>query len=285
MPNIAETLNIATKILHESGIEQPRRESNSLLAFALQKDRNFLIAHSEYELSSEENERFQSFLKRRAKREPFQYIVGKQEFYGLDFVVSPAVLIPRAETELIVENALEILREIRNPRFCEIGVGSGCISVSILHEMENASAIGLDVSEEALKIARKNAETHRVSDRLLLKNSDVFNVLTNENFDLIVSNPPYISSAEMTNLQREVRVFEPHTALTDGRDGFSIIEKIIVNAPRFLKPEGFLLLEIGFGQSAKVSEMFDFEIWRTSEILPDLQGIARTVRAQLQKST
>ena len=284
MNTIRKILQFSTQLLEEAGIEQPRREANSLLAFALKKDKTFLIAHSDHELSREEDERFQSLLKRRAKREPFQYIVGKQEFFGLDFEVSPDVLIPRPETELIVENALEILREIESPRFCEIGVGSGCISVSILHETENTSAIGLDVSEKALAIARKNAETHQVSGRLSLKKSDVFDRLTNEKFDLIVSNPPYISSEEMTNLQREVRAFEPWTALTDGRDGFSIIEKIIVSAPQFLKPNGFLLLEIGFGQAAKVFEMFDRVIWRTVEILPDLQGIPRTVRAQTQKT-
>lgn len=280
---VSEILKSATEILRKSGIEQPRREANSLLAFALRKDRIFLIAHSEYKISSQENGHFQSFLERRAKREPFQYIVGKQEFFGLDFAVSPDVLIPRSETEIIVENALEILREIESPRFCEVGVGSGCISVSILHELENASAVGLDISENALKMAQKNAETHQVFDRLTLQISDVFDVLNNDKFDLIVSNPPYISSEEMANLQMEVGAFEPWTALTDRKDGFSIIEKIIHDAPNFLKPSGFLLMEIGFGQSEKVSQMFERKIWQMSEILNDLQGIPRTVRAQISK--
>ncbi len=279
MPTIAETLKIAAEVLRHGEIAEPRREAGSLLAFALQKDKTFLIAHSEYELSKQEEKRFGEFLRRRAKREPFQYITGKQEFYGLDFEVSKDVLIPRPETELIVENAVELLPE--NGKFCEIGVGSGCISISILCEVKTASAIGLDVSEEALRIAAKNAENHGVSDRLELKTSDVFDVLQNRKFDLVVSNPPYISSENIENLQPEVRDFEPLSALTDGRDGFSIIKKIVENAPNFLKPRGFLLMEIGFDQSDTVKQMFSPKIWQSVEILPDLQNIPRTVKANL----
>lgn len=276
---ISEILKYATEVLQSSGIAEPRREANSLLAFALEKDRTFLIAHSEYELSDEEEKRFREFLRRRANREPFQHITGRQEFYGLDFEVSKDVLIPRPETELIVENAILILREKEDSSFCEIGVGSGCISVSILHNVETARAIGLDVSDKALQIAGRNAEKHEVSARLELKNSDVFAVLTEEKFDLIVSNPPYISIEDFLELQTEVKNFEPRNALTDEQNGLSIIEKIISQSPNFLEPKGFLLLEIGFGQAEKVREMFSTEIWRTVEILADLQSIPRTVKA------
>ena len=276
---VSEILKKATEILQASGIAEPRREANSLLAFALEKDRTFLIAHSEYELSDEEETRFQEFLRRRASREPFQHITGRQEFYGLDFEVSKDVLIPRPETELIVENAIEILREKENPRFCEVGVGSGCISVSILYNVEIARAFGLDVSEKALQIAEKNAKKHEVSARLELKISDVFAVLEDEKFDLIVSNPPYISIEDFLELQTEVQRFEPRNALTDERNGLSIVEKIILQSPDFLKSNGALLLEIGFGQAEKVREMFSTEIWQMVELLPDLQGIPRTVRA------
>ncbi len=279
MPNISDTLKIAAEILRQSGIAEPRREANSLLAFTLQKDKTFLIAYSEYELSGEEETRFRAFLRRRANREPFQYITGKQEFYGLDFEVTEDVLIPRPETELIVENAIKLLPE--NGRFCEVGIGSGCISVSILHEVKTASAIGSDVSESALQIAGKNAETHNVFDRLELKISDVFDILQTEKFDLIVSNPPYISSKNIRNLQMEVRDFEPLSALTDGADGLSIIKKIIDDAPKFLKPQGFLLMEIGFGQADEVKKMFSPKIWQSVEILPDLQNIPRIVKANL----
>ena len=283
MPSIFEHLSNAAKILRSSGSEQPRREAASLLAFALEKDKTFLIAHPEYELSNVEERRFRRFLKRRACREPFQYITGKQEFYGLDFLVTPDVLIPRPETELIVETAIEILCGETRAQFCEVGVGSGCISVSILHEKKSASAIGFDISNKALKVAQKNAETHQVIERLELKVSDVFEALRGEKFDLIVSNPPYISSEDTKNLQAEVRDFEPLMALTDGIDGFAIIEKIVTGAPTFLKDGGFLLLEIGFGQASRVSQMFSPGIWTYIEILPDLQGIPRMMKAQIGK--
>lgn len=278
--NISENLRTATEILKKSGVAEPRREANSLLGFALEKDRAFLIAHSDYNLSEAHQTHFENLLKRRASREPLQHITGKQEFFGLEFEVNRDVLIPRPETELIVENAIEILQKKENPRFCEIGVGSGCISIAILHNVENALAIGLDVSEKALRVARRNAEKHSVSDRLDLKISDVFGVLRDEKFDLIVSNPPYIPQSDIENLQAEVRDFEPLNALTDGADGISVIRKIINTAPRFLLLDGFLLLEIGFGQAACVFEMLDRKIWREAEILPDLQNIQRMLKAQ-----
>ena len=277
MSNISEKLREATDILQTSGISEPRREAASLLAFSLQKDKTFLIAHSEYKLSKEEENRFQEFLQRRAHREPVQYITGIQEFYGLDFEVTPDVLIPRPETELIVENAIKLLPE--KARFCEVGIGSGCISIAILHNVETATAVGLDISENALQIAAKNAKRHQVSSRLDLKISDIFAILKDEKFDLIVSNPPYIPRQDFEILQTEVRDFEPTIALTDGKNGLSIIEKIINDAPQFLKPHGFLLMEIGFKQATEVKEMFLPKIWQAIEILPDLQNIPRMVKA------
>jgi len=281
LSSISENLKKATEILGESGVAEARREANSLLAFVLQKDRTFLIAHSEYELSDEETSRFNDVLQRRKQREPFQYIVRKQEFYGLDFFVTKDVLIPRPETELIVESAIEILQNKENSRFLEIGVGSGCISVSILYQNRTATATGLDISENALQIALRNAQTHKVSERLKLKISDVFAELEAEKFDLIVSNPPYIPSEDFDELQLEVRDFEPQIALTDGKDGLSIVEKIIKDAPKFLKSEGFLLMEIGIDQSNAVREMFSTEIWNHVEFINDLQNIPRMLKARL----
>jgi len=175
------------------------------------------------------------------------------------------------------------LRTRENSRFCEVGIGSGCISVSILHSVETTRAIGLDISEKALAVARANAETHRVSARLELQISDVFANLPDEKFDLIVSNPPYIPREDVQTLQTEVREYEPRAALTDGGDGFSIIEKIIADAPKFLKPNGFLLMEIGINQAGAVKAMFDGKVWRNVEILPDFQAIPRTIRARKVK--
>jgi release factor glutamine methyltransferase len=276
---VSEILKAAADVLQSSGIIEAGREAKSLLAFALSRNQTFLVAHPEYELSDAEKTRFQTVLERRARREPFQYIVGKQEFYGLDFAITKDVLIPRPETELIVENAIEILRKSENAKFCEVGIGSGCISISVLYHIKSASAIGLDISEKALTAARKNAEIHRVAERLKLKISDVFHNLSDEKFDLIVSNPPYISNDEIQTLQPEVRDYEPLTALTDGVNGLSIIGKIIADAPKFLTDGGYILMEIGFNQAISVEEMFNKSVWRKVEFLPDLQGIPRTVKA------
>lgn len=279
MPNIAEFLQKSTNLLQQSGVAEPRREAQSLIAFYLQKDKTFLIAHPEYELTEEDEFYFFQLVFRRANREPFQYITGVQEFYGLDFEVNKNVLIPRPETEMIVENAIEILQDLEKPRFCEVGTGSGCISVSILHNVLNSVAVGLDISEKALEVTRKNSERHQVAERLELKKSDVFSALPEIKFDLIVSNPPYISSEDFADLQIEVIAFEPQIALTDKQNGLTIIEKIIATAPKFLKSNGFLLMEIGFGQAEIVKQMFEPTIWQVIEIQPDLQGIPRMVKA------
>ncbi len=281
MPSVSEILKEASAILQKSEVAEPRREATSLLGFALGKNKTFLIAHSEYELSFEEEKRFRDFVTRRARREPFQYIVGRQEFCGLDFAVTKDVLIPRPETEMIVEAAMEILRTRENSRFCEVGIGSGCIAVSILHSVETTRAIGLDISEKALAVARANAETHRVSARLELQISDVFANLPNEKFDLIVSNPPYISETDLEDLQAEVKNFEPHSALFARKDGLEIVEKIIDKSPQFLKKGGFLLTEIGIRQSETVKKMLSTDIWKSVEFINDLQEIPRTLKAQI----
>ena len=282
MTSIAEALKHAHDVLSDSGVSDPRRESVSLLAHALKKDKTFLYAHPEDALSSEERSLFDSYLERRAGREPFQYITGVQEFYGLEFEVTPDVLIPRPETEMVVEQALKIFDGSDAPRFCEVGVGSGCISVSILHHIRDASAVAVDVSGSALDVTRRNAMRHRVEERLTLIESDIFDRLTDHEFDAIVSNPPYVPVLDFAGLQAEVRDFEPHLALTDGSDGLSIIRCIIDESPRFLRSNGFLLMEIGFDQSEKVATMFDRTVWTSPDLLPDLQGIPRLVSARLK---
>ena len=282
MTSIAEALRYAQDILSDNGIAEPRRESVSLLARTLEKDKTFLYAHPEDALSYDEKTLFESYLNRRAAREPFQYITGVQEFYGLDFEVTPDVLIPRPETEMVVEQALAILSDHDAPTFCEIGAGSGCISISILHAMPAARAVAVDVSSAALEVTRRNAQRHSVDGRLELIESDVFGRLGDESFDAIVSNPPYVPVRDFAGLQAEVRDFEPHLALTDGSDGLSIIRRIIRDSPRFLRPGGHLLMEIGFDQSEKVAPMFDQAVWLMPNFLPDLQGIPRLVSAGLK---
>lgn len=280
--NIADTLTYAAKSLSDCGVAESRREASSLLAFVLQKDAAFLIAHPEYELKETEAAKFDDAVNRRAAREPFQYIVGHQEFYGLDFEVCPGVLIPRPETEILVECAIGMLSEYAHPTFCEIGVGTGCISVSILHKVSSAKAVGVDISDLALSLAAKNAVSHHVANRFALSKGDVFERLSGR-FDLIVSNPPYIPEGHLESLQAEVTKFEPHTALFGGADGLGIVKRIIDGSPQFLDPNGHLLIEIGFGQAARVKELFASEQWDRVEFLPDLQGIPRVVKARSRK--
>jgi len=278
--NIASAIDFGCGALDEAGITAPRREAASLLCYILNKNAAFLIAHPEYELTADRSLLFKSVVRRRALREPFQYIVGRQEFYGLAFEVRPAVLIPRPETEILVETAINFLSRFEHPRFFEIGVGSGCISISILYTLQKASGVGVDISEQALESAAQNARKHGVTDRLILREANLFDGL-GESFDLIVSNPPYIPDADIASLQPEVVDFEPRTALAGGIDGLSIIERIVDNAPSHIRTGGGLIIEIGFGQAALVRGFYDPGVWSGVEFLPDLQGIPRIVKATM----
>jgi release factor glutamine methyltransferase len=274
---INQVIAEAVEILRVSGIQEPLFEARSLMAHAIDNDRTFIFAHPDDELDPYDLVRFREFIARRKLREPFQYIVGKQEFYGLDFVVTPDVLIPRPETEILVEAAIDTINRLEAPMFLEIGTGSGCISISILKAIPTARGIAIDISTRALEVSRKNAETHLVGDRLTLLHSDLFESVPCTYFDVIVSNPPYIASSDIAQLQPEVRDFEPIAALTDGRDGTSIIQKIVDGSANRLVDGGRLLIEIGYGQSSAVKKMFSPQLWRSISILEDLQKIPRTV--------
>ncbi|MGD9589064.1 MAG: peptide chain release factor N(5)-glutamine methyltransferase [Pyrinomonadaceae bacterium] len=280
MISIESLLEAARDELEKNGIPSATREARSLLGFAIGKDAAFLIAHPEFNVSQDLAELFLDSVRRRARHEPFHYITGSRDFYGLEFEVSREVLIPRPETELLVERALEFLRTRPAQRFCEVGVGSGCITVSILFHAPNSEAVGLEVSEGALDIAGRNADRHGVGSRLVLRLSDVFQSLTaDERFDLIVSNPPYVPTNDLEGLQPDVRLYEPHIALTAGADGLAIIRSIVEDAPNHLTPGGRLLLEIGFGQAEAVMGLFDPARWTSATLHPDLQGIPRVVEA------
>ena len=275
---IADALRRAAEFLKENA--DARRDVALLLGFVLNRDRAFLIANDDRNLSDEEIERFFELIERRASGEPIQYITGRQEFFGLGFEVNENVLIPRPETEILVEAAIEILREKENPYFCDVGTGSGCIPISILANLENAKAVAVDISSGALAVARKNAEKHRVAERIEFYESDVFAVFQNPKFDLIVSNPPYIPNKDLPDLPREVREHEPHAALFGGAVGTEIVERLLTDAPKFLTENSYLMFEIGFAQDEAVRATVDPNVWQLREILPDLQGIPRIVVLQ-----
>lgn len=278
--NICEAITDAGKVLDGAGVAEGRREAASLLAFVLGCDKAHLFAHPEQALADDKAEAFRQAVGRRAVREPLQYITGRQEFWRLEFLVGPGVLIPRPETEILVEEAVRLLASDEHPRFCEVGTGSGCIAVSVLHSVPEATAIATDISATALDAASENAHRHSVSRRLELRKTDTLDGVEGT-FDLVVSNPPYVPDDQITGLQAEVRDFEPRLALSGGEDGLSTIIKVIDTCPRLLMPGGYLLMEIGFDQSERVCGLLSGQIWRDIEFLPDLQGIPRILRARL----
>ncbi|HYO99888.1 MAG TPA: peptide chain release factor N(5)-glutamine methyltransferase, partial [Pyrinomonadaceae bacterium] len=228
---IAEALTKASAVLRASGIADARPDARALLSHTLARDHAFLVAHADEEIEPALYALYAERIARRAAGEPLQYITGRQEFYGLDFEVTPAVLIPRPETELLVEVALKLLpREQSAPLLCDVGTGSGCIPVVLLHERRAARAFGLDISNAALTVAARNAARHAVSERLTLLVSDCFDALTASPphaapFTLITSNPPYITESDFAQLQCEVREHEPRFALTPGGDGLCVIRR------------------------------------------------------------
>jgi release factor glutamine methyltransferase len=196
------------------------------------------------------------------------------------------VLIPRPETELLVEEALKLLKGSDAPLLCDVGTGSGCIAVALLHEREDARGFALDLSPAALAFAARNAARHGVDERLRLLVSDCFEALRGGahggvRFDLVASNPPYIAESDIDGLQKEVREHEPRLALTPGGDGLAVIRRLLAEAPAFLKPGGHLLIEIGFGQHEQVASLFDPAVWTLLDIHRDLQGIPRTAALRL----
>lgn len=280
---IGEIIRDAARVLESAGVPDARREAGSLLSFILGKDRTFLISHAEDETDENSLTRLREFVERRAAGEPLQYITGVQDFYGREFRVTPDVLIPRTETELLVEAALQKVGETgAAPLICDVGTGSGCIAVTLLCEIVNARAVAIDKSPAALEIAKINAQNQSVADRTLFVVSDCFNSLDSLDyeFDLIVSNPPYVAEAAFEGLQREVRDHEPLVALSPGGDGLSVIRRLIDEGPAFIKSNGYMLMEIGYDQGEAVESLINGSAWTLREIRPDLQGIPRIVVLQ-----
>ena len=264
MPNlsIAQALVEAAHLLRKAGIAEARRDAATLLADLIGRDNTYLIAHAERELTGQDIDQYRNYVEQRAAGMPLQYITGHQEFFNLDFEVTPDVLIPRPDTELLVETALNLIDRNEPSIICDVGTGSGCIAISILYERPLAMGIALEISSSALGVAQRNAARHHVLDRLELFVSDCFEAVEpSQRFDLIASNPPYVPEATVDGLQREVREHEPRIALTPGGDGLAMIRRLLAESPAFLVPGGYLLLEIGFDQHDVVNNMIDRDVW------------------------
>jgi release factor glutamine methyltransferase len=253
-----------------------RRDAELLMMRAVRRDRAWLLTHGDEELAAEQTERFHSWVARRARHEPIQYIVGEQEFYGLSFKVTPAVLIPRPETEHLVEETLRRVARETPMRIGDVGVGSGAIAVALAKTLPLAQVTAVDISRAALDVARENAERNGVAERMRFIESDLLNAVAGERFEVIVSNPPYVAESE--ELEPQVREWEPRAALFAGPRGLEVYERLIPQAWDVLVPGGWLLLEIGQGQREALAHLL--RAWNDVEFVADLQRLPRVAIAR-----
>lgn len=282
-----ELLNGATESLREGGVENPRLNAELLLAHALKGSRERLYMDLNEEVRDEEGAIFQELLQRRLSGEPLQYLLGRQEFRSIEFHVDSRVLIPRPETELLVDEAIGILSCLpaeKTPLVLDVGTGSGALAVSLLKERSNIFVVATDISEEALGVAMQNARETGVARALALVGGDLFGPfrLRREGlFDLILSNPPYVGREELEGLPREIRQYEPRVALNGGRDGLDFHRALIREAWCYLRSGGWLLLEMGAGQRERVERLLHEEgSFSHVEVRKDFAGIDRVIKAQ-----
>ena len=259
---LAEAINNAATLLSTAGITNARLDAEVLLSHIIMKDRVWLITHRDDVLDDNHQREFADVIQRRTRREPLQHIIGNQEFWGLEFIVSPDVLIPRPETEFIIEAALAIVQDRNTPvRIIDLCTGSGCIAVSLAKELTAARVIATDASEKALAVARENTRRHGVSEHIRFLLGDLFEPLEELDIrgqiDIIVSNPPYVQAGDLSTLQPEVRDYEPEMALIAGPEGTEMAKRIIQHAPEYLKKNGALIMEMGLGQAEALTRMVE----------------------------
>lgn len=260
--------------------ERARRDAETLLLHVIRRERAALLARWKEVLLAEEAAMYGGLLERRAAGEPIQYILGEAEFYGLPFEVMPDVLIPRPETEHLVEKVIELAPLFEQPRILDVGTGSGAIAVSLAHDWPQASITAIDQSVAALEIAHQNAERNGFASRIRFLRGDLLNPVHGEQFEIVASNPPYIPSSDRASLAVEVRDFEPAAALFAGDDGLDVIRRLIPEAFAGLSRGGFLAMEFGYGQWPAVSALLAESGFVEIEFTADLQGIPRVATAR-----
>jgi release factor glutamine methyltransferase len=298
---LKQALSAAITGLAAQQVPSPRMNAELLLMFTLNCDRAYLYAHPDHDLTVDVTRRYNSALAERARGVPAQYITGHQEFWGMDLIVTPAVLIPRPETEHVIETVLELqaadLRpqtsdlktttpgprsEVHGPksriRIADIGTGSGCIALALAKEMPLAEVHATDISSAALEIARVNAARHQLESRIHFHEADLLAGFENNSFDFIVSNPPYVGNSEEDQVQLEVRKFEPRNAVFAGPTGVEVIKRLIPEAHAALKRGGWLVMEISGTISEEVKQLL--QDWNQVQIQPDLQSIPRVALAR-----
>ena len=297
---LKDALKEAVKFLSFSGNESPAFEAGIILCHVLKCRKTFLYSHDDYQLNEKEYSKYIEAISKRAKGVPLQHITGHQEFMSLDFKVTCDVLIPRQDTEVLVETVIEYTKPIKDRTIdiLDIGTGSGCIAVSLAHYIKNSKVVAIDISQKALKIAKYNAEKNNVISKINFICGDIFtgfkNILNNDDdnkdndnkdndnkdnekkFDVIVSNPPYIASHDISFLEKQVKDFEPLKALDGGSDGLDFYKFIIEEAVHFLKNEGILVFEVGINQARDVLSMMEKNYFNV-KIIKDLSAIERVV--------
>ena len=266
--NIQETLNKAVKILNKSNIKNSYLDSEILLSKTINKDRKYIILNSQEQLSKKSLKNFSNLIKRRKKSEPIAYLINKKEFWNHTFYIDCNVLIPRPDTEILVEETLKLFSKSSKLRMLDIGTGSGCILLSILKERRNFLGIGIDISKNAIKVANFNAKLQQLSNRVKFYKSDVDKFLIGK-YDIVLSNPPYIKKKDLKYLEKDVADYEPKTALDGGRDGFSEITKVISKVSKLVKKNGKFILEIGFDQKNKTIDILKKNSFYINKIVKD----------------
>lgn len=275
---LAQALRSAIQFLENARIGSSRLNAETLLMYVLACDRAYLYAHGDRILTADEQAGYDQALAERARGVPAQYITGHQEFWGMDLVVSPAVLVPRPETEHVVETVLELAKKNSRARIVDVGTGSGCIALALAKELPGAEIHATDISAAALEIARANAARHDLQARIHFGEGDLLGEVAPATFDFVVSNPPYVGECEAETVQAQVRKFEPKLAVFAGQTGMEMIERLVPQAHGALKPGGWLVMEIGYSSRARVVPLLrDWAEWR---FVNDLQGIARVAAAR-----
>lgn len=260
--------------------DRARQDAETLLLHVLDKNKSWLMAHLDEQLPAAEASLYSELLERRYRGEPIQYITGETEFYGLPFRVTPDVLIPRPETEHLVEKVLDLAARFQAPRIVDVGTGSGAIAVALAHLLPHAQITAIDLSAPALAIARENAERNRVSNRIRFLQGDLLTPVAGQQFEIVVSNPPYVPTSDRASLTVEVRDHEPALALFADNDGLEVYRRLVPAAFAALIPGGFVALEIGYAQSPAITRLLKESDFDRIEFVPDLQAIPRVACAQ-----
>ena len=279
---LKEALISAISKLTAEQVPSPRLNAELLLMFTLSCDRAYLYAHPERQLTADEKTRYDAALAERARGVPAQYIAGHQEFWGMDFIVTPAVLIPRPETEHVIETVLDCVGRAPTPasplRIADVGTGSGCIALALAKELLQAEIHATDISSAALEVARANAARQQLETRIQFREADLLAGFEASSFDFIVTNPPYVGESEEDQVQLEVRKFEPRNAVFAGPTGLEVIARLVPQAYAALKPGGWLVMEISGTIAEEVKRLL--RDWNEPLIRPDLQSIPRVVQAR-----